>query len=104
MKQAYLIMAHNNFKILEILIKLLDYEMHDIYIHIDKKTKNFDIEKLKSIPKFSKINIFQEIDVKWGDLTQVKCEIYLLEKAKNMGEYSYFHLLSRSRLTIEACS
>ncbi|SCN26461.1 hypothetical protein N3C_2841 [Clostridium sp. N3C] len=50
-KHAYLIIAHNNFYILEELIKLLDDTRSDIYIHIDKKVKNFNFYKFKEIPK-----------------------------------------------------
>ena len=35
-KHAYLIMAHNNFYILEKLLHLLDDPRNDIYVHIDK--------------------------------------------------------------------
>lgn len=100
-KQAYLIIAHNNFEILEYLIKLIDYEKNDIYIHIDKKVKKFDEEKLKKCAKYSNIEIFQHFDIKWGDLSQVKCEIFLLETAKKNDDYSYYHLLSRSRSSTE---
>ena len=44
MKHAYLIIAHNNFYILEKLIKLIDDKRNDIYIHIDKKIRNFDFD------------------------------------------------------------
>lgn len=43
-KHAYLIIAHNNFEVLEILIKMLDYKHNDLYVHIDKKVKNFDTD------------------------------------------------------------
>ena len=36
-RHAYLIMAHNQFDLLCKLIRELDYELNDIYIHIDKK-------------------------------------------------------------------
>lgn len=36
-KHAYLIMAHNEFDILEKQLILLDDYRNDIYIHIDKK-------------------------------------------------------------------
>lgn len=36
-KHAYLIMAHNNWKILEKLLILLDDKRNDIYLHIDLK-------------------------------------------------------------------
>ena len=35
-KHAILIMAHNQFKILEKLVQQLDHARNDIYIHIDK--------------------------------------------------------------------
>ena len=55
MKHAYLIIAHNEFNILEKTIELLDDERNDIYLHIDKKVKNFDFDKFKNIAKKSNI-------------------------------------------------
>ena len=46
MKHAYLIMCHNNFEQLKLLLKLLDDERNDIYVHIDKKAKSFCIDDL----------------------------------------------------------
>ena len=43
-KHAYLIMSHNDFYILEKLLRLLDDRRNDIYVHIDKKVKNFDFK------------------------------------------------------------
>lgn len=37
-KHAVLIMAHNQFKILEKLMIQLDHERNDLYIHVDRKT------------------------------------------------------------------
>ena len=37
MKHAYLIMAHDKFEQLAMLLQCLDYPDNDIYIHIDKK-------------------------------------------------------------------
>lgn len=36
-KHAYLIIAHNEFDLLQKLISVLDDERNDIFIHIDKK-------------------------------------------------------------------
>lgn len=36
-KHAYLILAHNDPKVLELLVRLLDDSRNDIYIHVDKK-------------------------------------------------------------------
>ena len=93
MKHAYLIMAHNEFYILEKLIKLIDDERNDIYLHIDKKVKGFDFEYFKNIPKKSKIFFTDRIDVKWGTNTQIECE-YILFKEAFKKHYKYYHLLS----------
>ena len=42
-----MIIAHNEFELLEILVRLLDDPRNDIYIHIDAKVKNFDFAYFK---------------------------------------------------------
>ena len=44
-KHAILIMAHNQFDILEKLLIMLDHERNDIYIHIDRKSGFFVAER-----------------------------------------------------------
>lgn len=44
-------MAHDNLYILEKLIRMLDHEKNDIYIHIDKKLKNFDANYFFNLSK-----------------------------------------------------
>ena len=41
-RHAYLIIAHNNWKQLKFLIKLLYDDRNDYYLHIDLKAKDFD--------------------------------------------------------------
>lgn len=36
MKHAFLIIAHNEYPVLEVLLSMLDDERNDIYLHIDK--------------------------------------------------------------------
>lgn len=43
MKHAYLILAHNEFVILERLIQSIDDERNDIYIHFDGKLENYPV-------------------------------------------------------------
>ena len=50
-KHAYLIMAHNQPQILKKLLTLLDHEQNDIYIHVDKKMKKFDIREYEELLK-----------------------------------------------------
>ena len=92
-KHAYLIMSHNDFYILEKLLRLLDDRRNDIYVHIDKKVKNFDFKYFKKICKHSEVKFIKRIKVYWGGYSQVQCELNLLEEAiKN--NYEYYHLLS----------
>ena len=90
---AYLIMAHNDFYILEKLLKLIDDDRNDIYLHIDKKVKNFDFNYYKNIVKKSNIFFVKRLDVRWGTYSQIKCEMELL-KASAINNYKYYHLLS----------
>lgn len=95
-KHAYLIMAHTNFKQLELLIKALDNPRVNIFIHIDKKSGFSDFERLKSCANHSYIEVFSEIPIYWADYSQTECEILLLRKAREHDKYAYYHLLSNA--------
>ena len=96
-KHAYLIMAHNKFGQLGRLLKALDNEDNTLFVHIDKKCKAFDLDilnELKAQVVKSNIYIYNEISVYWSHFSQVQCELFLLRKAVNKGEFAYYHLLS----------
>lgn len=94
-RHAYLIIAHNEFGILEKLIKLIDDERNDIYIHIDKKVKKFDFEYFNKIPEYSEIKFVNRYDIAWGSFSMVECELELLKNAVfSKTEYEYIHLIS----------
>lgn len=96
-RHAYLIMAHNNFEQLKILIGLLDDPRNDIYLHIDKKAGNPNLNiKLN----YSKLFVVDPIRVTWGGDSQIKCEMNLFEAAAH-GRYMYYHLLSGVDLPIK---
>ena len=68
-KHAYLIMAHNQPKLLEILIQCLDYHENDIYVHLDQKWTDFDGTDLYKYVKKSKLYILKDrYDVRWGSI------------------------------------
>ena len=105
-KHAYMIIAHNQFDILEIIIKMLDDARNDIYLHIDSKVKNFDFDRFANIPRYSKLVFTDRISVTWGDFSQINCEMILLNTAvsnedKN-NRYSYYHLISGVDLPIKS--
>lgn len=101
MKHAYLILAHNDFGILEKLLRLLDDPRNDFYIHIDKKVKRFPFEQFRQIPKHSAVHFVPRVDIRWGDFSMVKSELLLL-KAAIKGGYRYYHLLSGVDLPLKS--
>lgn len=99
-RHAYLIIAHNEFPVLELLVDALDDARNDIYIHLDSKAK--------SVPNFQTKEaglywLEQRRDVRWGDVSIVQVEYDLFDKAYNSGKvYSYYHLLSGVDLPIKS--
>lgn len=100
-KHAYLIIAHNQFDILEKLIKMLDDKRNDIFIHIDKKVSDFDFDYFKKLVKKSNIYFTDRTDVRWGGYSQINCEYILLKKACETGKYFYYHIISGCDLPIQ---
>ena len=98
-KHAYLIMAHDDPELLEILLKLLDAPYNDIYLHIDVKAK-INLERIRLCLSDSELHLVKRTDVRWGDYTQTECEIRLLAEAIKT-EHSYYHLLSGHDLPIK---
>ena len=98
-KHAYLIIAHNQPRLLQTLVSLIDDERNDIFIHIDAKS-NMDLFKNIRTQK-SKIVFVPSVKVAWGDITQIKAELTLFEAAVNTADYDYCHLLSGVDLPIK---
>ncbi len=65
-KHAILIMAHNQFELLDKLMRMLDHECFDIYIHIDKKARGFRQSEFEEIFKKSKVVFIPRMNVYWG--------------------------------------
>ncbi|MGM9553174.1 MAG: beta-1,6-N-acetylglucosaminyltransferase [Faecousia sp.] len=104
-RHAYLIISHQNFKQLEILMSLLDYEANDIYVHIDKKSKlsGFEREKLKRVLRHSEMSFVKSRKVSWGADSLMKVEITLLQEATKRN-HVYYHLLSGADLPLKTQS
>ncbi len=101
-KHAYLIIAHGNPYVLEKLILLLDDERNDIFIHIDKKIKEFDFAYFQKVPQKSKLIFTKRIDVYWGHVSQIHAELLLFKMAVSTNEYSRYHLLSGADLPLRS--
>lgn len=100
-KHAYLIIAHKDDLTFRTLLKLIDNEKHDIFIHMDKKNSSYDLNSIEAIMKHSKIYHVQRTDVKWGGYSQINSELLLLEKAVITDDYSFYHLLSGEDLLLK---
>lgn len=99
MKHAFLILAHNAFELLQLLVSRLDDERNDIFVHIDKK-----VEVLPELyaAKAKLFMLDNRIDVRWGDWTVVEAEYVLFEEAVAHGPYQYYHLLSGVDLPVKS--
>lgn len=97
MRHAYLIIAHNEFELLRLLLSALDAPWADIYVHIDRKCKALpDLHT-----EHSRLDVFSEVDVRWGDYSQIECEYALFERASSHARYDYYHILSGVDLPIK---
>lgn len=90
-KHAFLILAHNEFSVLEKLLYCLDDERNDIYIHFDKKLDqlpDFQVQRARLIV------LSDRVDVRWGDVSMIQAEYKLFETAAAQQAYAYYHVLS----------
>lgn len=94
-KHAYLIIAHNNFWQLTILLRLLDDIRNDIFLFIDKKNiEKADQNNIRASVSRSHMSIFSPFEINWGGYSQCRAELFLMKKAKEKDNYRYYHLLS----------
>lgn len=94
MKNAYLIIAHDDKDMLIDLLKALDCIDNDLFVHIDRKSDVIQENELHGIVKQSKLNVYKKIDVRWGNESQVQCEMFLITQALNQGYHDYYHIIS----------
>lgn len=102
MKHAFLIMAHGSLPLLRVLLSMLDDERNDIFLHIDRKSDMLDGAEPLALSKARLFVLEQRVDVRWGNLSQIKAEYVLFEEALKHGPYAYYHLLSGQDLPIKS--
>ena len=100
-KHAYLIMAHTQPELLKMLLKKLDDERNDIYLHIDSKAKDYPLDEVAAVLQKANCVFTERTDVKWGSYSQIHCEMVLLKEAVKC-EHAYYHLLSGMDLPIKS--
>lgn len=99
-KHAYLIIAFNNWSVLEKLIRLLDHERNDIYIHINSAIEDFDFEYYKGLAKKSKVYYTERFHTEWGTPKLMVAQMYFLQMAHGNLNYQYYHVLSGACLPL----
>lgn len=101
-KHAYMIMAHNDFDMLYEILRELDYERNDIFLHIDKKAQKVPFEHLCSAVKKAKLVIIPRKNVNWGGYTQIACELHLMRSALESGQHTYYHMMTGAMAPIKS--
>lgn len=98
MEHTYLILAHNEFDVLNSLISNLDDIRNTIIIHFDKKVKI--LPEIKT--RFSRLIILQErYNLSWGDASIIKAEFSLMNYALYNTNSQYYHIISGVHLPLK---
>lgn len=103
MKHAFLIIAHNNWNQLCQLIKAVDSEKCDFFIHVNSKIdfKKDTADKVKMSAQKSKVIFSERVPITWGDFGICEASLVMLRAAISSGGYDYYHLLTGSDLLLK---
>lgn len=99
-KHAYCIIAHNEPCVLKSLIQCIDDKRNDIFLMIDQKAEINLFKDIKT--KHAGLYFAERISIIWGDVSQIKAELTVLECAFTHGPYKIYHLLSGVDLPIKS--
>ncbi len=87
---------------LENLLRTIDDERSIIFLHADRKWKEFDPTAISAAVMHAELHILKDrIRVTWGGVSQIRIELALMEAAVQRGEWSYCHLLSGQDICIK---
>lgn len=98
-KHAYLVIAHNDWALLNKLLEILDDKRNSIFIHIDKKA-DFPVKKIY-VPQQAECRYLKRQKVTWGGWSMIRMELELLRTATAAGSFDYLHLLSGQDLPLK---
>ncbi len=101
MKQAFLIMTHNNFDVVSSFLRTLDAEDHDFYIHINKKVKTFPKAQLESSVVKGHLYFVDRVAVGYYNYTMVEA-VKSLFKTAITNNYDYYHLVSGADMPLKS--
>lgn len=94
MKNAYIIIAHDNYPQLFRLVKQLDYPKNDIYVHINADVELPDFSKMRAAMWHSSIYEIPRNKMCWGTYGLLRAMLTGLRVATEQNQYDYYHVLS----------
>ena len=97
MRHAWLIIAHNEFAILQQLIDRLDSPEMDFFIHVDKKVS---AQPSISVRQGKLFVLKERIDVRWGSVSQIRCEMALFRTAREHPLFFVPRVLNKRRQSV----
>lgn len=101
MKHCFMILAHNQPKMLQALLSQIDIKDNTIIIHVDKKSKIKLFEEAFSSVKNAKLIVLKKRKkIYWGHYSIIKAEYNLFNEAIKY-DFDYCHLLSGQDLLIK---
>lgn len=92
-RHAYMIMAHHKFEILKELLKDLDDERNDIFLHVDLKAKNYYPDDIRTVVTKGRLYLTDRMNIYWGGYAQIECILFLLKEAIKNGYHEYYHFM-----------
>ena len=98
--QALLVTAYKNTEQLVRLIESTNNKFR-IFIHVDKKSKSIDIDKIKS---FDNVKVLNKYNIEWGGVNHLLAILDLLELALMDSEISYIHIISGQDILVKTPS
>ena len=100
--QAILITAYKNKNNLYNIIKSFRDEMN-IYVHIDKKSEEINVDDFKKL-NFENLTIIKRYYIGWGSYSHILAIIDLMKMAINDEKNTYLHIISGEDYKIKSIS
>jgi hypothetical protein len=102
-KHAYLMMAHDNFKVLKLALSIIDDSRNAIYLMVDRKSGVVDFAEFQKVVNKSRLTILPRIAINWAGFSMIEAMLLLIEAAVNSDEdYSYYHFMQGADLPIKS--
>ena len=102
MKHAFLIYAHEEPLVLHTLLRLLDHERNEIFLHLDPRNSVLPSVLSPSPLSRAKLHLLAPAQrVSWGDYSQIEVELCLFAQALQVGPFAHYHLISGVDLPIK---